>query len=93
VYELLSPLRRRPIGRSCVVADERSGLAVAADQQHSVIQSPLVVLHSTEWFESPESCLVQLPVHRARELKAANLDDSNLGGEHLNAGGLPITCP
>jgi hypothetical protein len=86
VCELLWPLRRRPVGRSCMVADERSGLAVAVDQQHSVRQFPLVVLHSTEWLESPESCLVELPVHRAREVTAVNLDHSNLGGEHFNAG-------
>ena len=31
-----------------MVADQRSSLGVAADQQHSVLKTPLVVLHSPQ---------------------------------------------
>jgi transposase len=85
VCELLRPLRHRPVRRLCLVADERSGFGVAANQQHSgfavaasqkpsVLRSALaVVLHSTEWLKSLGSCLVELPVHGACDLTVANL--------------------
>ncbi|HEY9472004.1 MAG TPA: transposase [Propionibacteriaceae bacterium] len=85
VCELLRPLRHRPVRRLCLVADERSGFGVAANQQHSgfavaasqkpsvLLPTLAVVLHSAEWLEPLGSCLVELPVHGACDLTVANL--------------------
>jgi hypothetical protein len=93
VCELFRPLRLQSVRRLCLVADERAGLAVTANQQQSVLQFALVVLHSTEWLKSLGSCLVELQVHGARELKVANLEHSDLSAEHCNAGGFTHDLP